>query len=105
MMINTRGFWSIITFYKRKPLMMWTTYDGYYSEYDYGYSDYYTGTRFTTKQIKQDFDKFFINSGDKGFDFTVPFFIAWLFVLPGTIREKIAEYKYFKREKHLWRGK
>lgn len=91
-----KGFWSLIAFKNFKPMMLWETYDGFYSEYDCGLSDYWTDLRFETKEIKRMYDNFWVNDSFEGYLFTVPFFIAYILVLKGTLREFFAERKYIR---------
>ncbi len=80
--------------------MLWETWNSYAGDGDYGYSYYWTGNRKTTKQLIREYPYciFKIND-DCGLDIVVPFFIAWLLVLPGTIYNRYQmdkEIKYWQ---------
>lgn len=94
------GFWCqmcIVTdsCYTKHPYlgMLWETWDSYAGDGDYGWDYRWTNNRKTWKQLEW-YNKFGIE--DEGFVFTVPFFIAWLVVLPGTIRCMLEERKAMK---------
>jgi hypothetical protein len=75
--------------------MLWEEWDSYAGDGDYGWDYRWTGNRKTWKRLKC-YKKFGID--DDGFVFIVPFFIAWLLVLPGSIDNK---YKLEKEMKHF----
>lgn len=98
------GFWCIMNIGGNYHFgMLWETWDSYAGDGDYGYSYYWTGNRKTTKQLIVEYPHcvFKIND-DCGFDIIVPFFIAWLLVLPGTIynRYKLEQEIRFWEEYH-----
>ena len=72
--------------------MFWEEWDSFAGDGDYGLVYAWTGNRKTWKELRH-YKKFGMD--DDGFVFIVPFFVAWLLVLPGTIIE------WFKREKEL----
>lgn len=83
------GFWCqmcIVTdsCYTNHPYlgMLWEEWDSYAGDGDGGYNYRWTGNRKTWKQLKW-YKKFGMD--DEGFVFVVPFFIAYLLVLPGTL--------------------
>lgn len=96
------GFWCqlcIVTdsYYTKHPYlgMLWETWDSYAGDGDYGWDYRWTGNRKTWKGLKW-YKKFGID--DEGFVFIVPFFIAYLLVLPGTlynIHKLNEEIKYY----------
>lgn len=83
------GFWCqmcIVTdsYYTKHPYlgMLWEEWDSYAGDGDGGWDYRWTGNRKTWKGLKW-YKKFGID--DEGFVFIVPFFIAYLLVLPGTL--------------------
>ncbi len=98
------GFWCILgwTNYKSVGIydrfgILWETWDSYAGDGDYGYAFYWTGNRKTTKDLWKNYRHcIFQPNDDGGFDFVLPFFLAWLVVLPGTIRYMLAEKKAMK---------
>lgn len=101
------GFWCILgwtdceSYGKYSKFgMLWETYDSYGGDSDYGYSYFYTGNRKTTKDLWKNYRHCIwkIND-DGGFDFVLPFFLAWLIVLPGTIKNYFEEVKAKKMTK------
>lgn len=96
------GFWCqlcIVTdsYYTKHPYlgMLWETWDSYAGDGDYGWDYRWTGYRKTWKELKW-YKKFGMDSD--GFVFILPFFIAWLLVLPGTlynIHKLNEEIKYY----------
>ena len=113
------GFWCIMNIGGNYHFgMLWEEWDSYAGDGDYGYSYYWTGNRKTTKQLIVEYPHcvFKIND-DCGLDIIVPFFIAWLLVLPGTIynryqMKKEIEYwqefhrtHYFDEESMSWEEK
>lgn len=72
------------------------TWDSYAGDGDYGWDYRWTGNRKTWKELEW-YKKFGID--DEGFVFIVPFFIAYLLVLPGTlyhIHKLNKEMKYYE---------
>ncbi len=105
------GFWCILGWTDCKSYgrnsrfgMLWEEYDGYTGESDYGYSYFYTGNRKTTKDLWKNYRHcIWKKNDDGGFDFVLPFFFAWLIVLPGTIKnhfEEMKERKYFTSKEY-----
>ena len=89
------GFWTIVNVKKFKLGMLWEEWDSYAGDGDSGWDYRWTGNRKTWKGLKW-YKKFGID--DEGFVFVVPFFIAYLLVLPGTlyhIYELNEEMKYY----------
>ena len=83
------GFWCQLCivdnkYFNKHPYlgMLWEEYDSYAGDGDYGWDYRWTGNRKTWKQLKY-YKKFGMD--DDGFVFIVPFFIAYLLVLPGTL--------------------
>ena len=97
-----KGFWCFVQFHKFHWVMQWETYDGLNAEWDYGYVNYWTGNRKTFSELKNNYDCYGWGYDYDGFTFVVPFFIAYLLVLKGTIRERISEWLYFRewRKRH-----
>ena len=91
------GFWCIMNIGGFDHFgMLWEEWDSYAGDGDYGYSYYWTGNRKTTKQLIVEYPHcVYKPNDDSGFDFVVPFFIAWLLVLPGSI------YNKYKIEKEI----
>ena len=115
------GFWCklcIVTadYYTKHPYlgMLWETWDSYAGDGDCGWDYRWTGNRKTWKGLKW-YKKFGID--DEGFVFTVPFFIAYLLVLPGTLyniykqNEEMKHFEeyhrthYFDEESMTWEEK
>lgn len=100
------GFWCQMCIGKMpldkfiKLAMFWETYDSYAGDGDYGLVYAWTGNRKTWKELKY-YKK--LGMDDDGFVFTVPFFIAWLLVLPGTIIEYIKQIREYNRYSKDWR--
>ena len=88
------GFWCIMNishFYGFG--MLWESWDSYAGDGDYGYEYFWANNRKTTKQLIVEYPHCIFkrndDGDDTGFDFVLPFFIAWLLVLPGTICHNI----------------
>ena len=92
------GFWCIMNFHKLKFGMLWESYDGWSGEWDYGFNEFYNGNRITFKQLKN-YENFGFASYDicDGVQFPVPFFIAYILLIPGTI---INNYEMNKKIKY-----
>lgn len=95
------GFWCqlcIVTdsYYTKHPYlgMLWEEWDSYAGDGDCGWDYRWTGNRKTWKGLEW-YKKFGID--DEGFVFIVPFFIAYLLVLPGTLYHIYKENKEMKR--------
>ena len=115
------GFWCqmcIVTdsYYTKHPYlgMLWETWDSYAGDGDYGWDYRWTGNRKTWKGLEW-YKKFGID--DEGFVFILPFFIAYLLVLPGTLyhiyklNEEMKDFEeyhrthYFDEESMSWECK
>lgn len=97
MFITKKGFWCFVQFHKFHWQMMWETYDSWNGgEGDYGYVDYWTGNCKTFEELKW-YDHYGWGYDEYGFTFVVPFFIAYILVLKGTIKERISTWLYFRR--------
>ena len=91
-----KGFWCIVQFHKWHWYMLSESYDSYSGEGDYGYLDYWTGNRKYFSDLKW-YEHYGWGYDDFGFCFVVPFFIAYLLVLRGTIIAGISNYLFIKR--------
>ena len=96
------GFWCQLCivcndYFTKSPYlgMLWEEWDSYAGDGDYGWDYRWTGNRKTLKQLKW-YKKFGMD--DDGFVFTLPFFIAYLLVLPGTLYHI---YKLNEERKHF----
>lgn len=101
------GFWCIMcvgkAFYDKhsKLGMLWETYDSYAGDGDYGFNYWWTGHRKTWKELHY-YNKF--GWDDEGyFQFILPFFLAWLIVLPGTIVYEVRRELEMRRYEKDWR--
>lgn len=98
------GFWCILGWTNYKSVgrydrfgIMWEEWDSYAGDGDYGYGYYWTGNRKTTKDLWKNYRHCIFQTNDEGgFEFVLPFFLAWLVVLPGTIRCMLEEKKAMK---------
>lgn len=93
------GFWCIMAigkpFYSNRFFfgMLWETWNSYAGDGDYGFEYFWTSNRKTWKELKW-YNKFGIDD-DGYFQFIIPYFLAWLLVLPGSI------YNNYKLEKEI----
>ena len=82
-----KGFWCFINIQKFKIGMLWETWCSYAGDGDYRYESFWTGNRKTTKQLKYyrliEYDDY------DGLVFVVPFFIAYILTIIGTIKHNI----------------
>lgn len=92
-----KGFWCLVQFHKFHWQMLWETYDSWNGEEcDYGYTDSWTGNRKTFNDLK-DYDHYGWGYDEYGFTLVVPFFIAYILVLRGTMKEKISNWLYVRQ--------
>ena len=101
------GFWCVMcvgkAFYDKTPKlgMLWETYDSYAGDGDYGFDYCWTGRRKTWKGLRY-YNKLGWDE-DGYFQFILPFFLAWLIVLPGTIVCEVKQELEMRRYEKDWR--
>ena len=101
------GFWCMMcigkAYYDKHPKlgMLWETYDSYAGDGDGGFDYWWTGYRKTWKELR--WYKKFGWDEDGYFQFILPFFLAWLIVLPGTIVYEVRQELEMRRYDKDWR--
>ena len=91
----------LIGFSQGKEYVYPHTYDSYAGDGDCGFDYCWTGRRKTWKELRY-YNKFGWDD-DGYFQFILPFFLAWLIVLPGTIVCEVRQELEMRRYDKDWR--